>query len=61
MLQPNNKNCVNFQAYPKYEFEYKVDDHHTGDHKIQHEHRDGHKSESKYSTHIDHIVPHHHH
>ncbi|KAJ8732887.1 hypothetical protein PYW07_015486 [Mythimna separata] len=31
---------VDYYAYPKYKFEYKVDDDHTGDHKEQHEHRD---------------------
>ncbi|KAL0840212.1 hypothetical protein ABMA28_015501 [Loxostege sticticalis] len=30
-----------YYAHPKYEFEYKVEDPHTGDHKTQHEHRDG--------------------
>ncbi|KAK9739577.1 hypothetical protein QE152_g8892 [Popillia japonica] len=28
-------------AYPKYQFEYGVQDHHTGDQKSQHEIRDG--------------------
>ncbi|KAG6464876.1 hypothetical protein O3G_MSEX014783, partial [Manduca sexta] len=28
-------------AHPKYEFEYSVEDSHTGDHKSQHESRDG--------------------
>ncbi|XP_039748554.1 cuticle protein 8-like [Pararge aegeria] len=28
-------------AYPKYDFAYSVDDPHTGDHKAQHESRDG--------------------
>ncbi|KPJ09770.1 Cuticle protein [Papilio machaon] len=41
-------------THPKYEFEYKVEDHHTGDIKSQHEHRDGHKSESGYSWHDPH-------
>ncbi|KAG6464866.1 hypothetical protein O3G_MSEX014775 [Manduca sexta] len=30
-----------YYTYPKYDFEYKVDDPHTGDHKSQHESRDG--------------------
>ncbi|CAB0004811.1 unnamed protein product [Nesidiocoris tenuis] len=33
--------CSHFQAHPKYEFEYKVHDPHTGDIKEQKEHRDG--------------------
>lgn len=32
---------VIFQAYPKYKFSYGVNDPHTGDHKSQHEERDG--------------------
>ncbi|KAH9643772.1 hypothetical protein HF086_010482 [Spodoptera exigua] len=35
----------------KYEFEYQVKDPHTGDHKYQHEHRDGHKVKGVYSLH----------
>lgn len=30
-----------FQAYPKYTFDYSVNDPHTGDHKNQWETRDG--------------------
>lgn len=30
-----------YYSHPKYEFEYGVKDAHTGDHKSQHEHRDG--------------------
>ncbi|KAJ8731867.1 hypothetical protein PYW08_014597 [Mythimna loreyi] len=33
--------AVDYYAYPKYEFGYKVEDLHTGDIKSQHEHRDG--------------------
>ncbi|XP_047986433.1 histidine-rich glycoprotein-like [Leguminivora glycinivorella] len=40
-----------YYAYPKYEFEYKVDDPHTGDHKTQHEHRDGDVVKGFYSLH----------
>lgn len=32
---------VNYVAHPKYEFSYGVEDHHTGDHHGQKEHRDG--------------------
>ncbi|XP_068630577.1 adult-specific cuticular protein ACP-22-like [Battus philenor] len=45
---------VDYYTHPKYEFEYKVEDHHTGDIKSQHEHRDGHNSESGYSWHDPH-------
>ncbi|XP_075971027.1 uncharacterized protein LOC142973275 [Anticarsia gemmatalis] len=38
-------------THPKYEFEYKVDDEHTGDHKSQHEHRDGDVVKGYYSLH----------
>ncbi|XP_028168297.1 histidine-rich glycoprotein-like [Ostrinia furnacalis] len=40
-----------YKAYPKYEFEYKVEDKHTGDHKTQHEHRDGDDVKGFYSLH----------
>ncbi|CAH2075420.1 unnamed protein product, partial [Iphiclides podalirius] len=40
-----------FQTHPKYEFEYKVEDHHTGDRKSQHEHRDGDAVKGGYSLH----------
>lgn len=46
---PNN--IAIFQAHPKYEFEYKVEDPHTGDNKYQHESRDGDKVEGVYSLH----------
>ncbi|XP_063379083.1 histidine-rich glycoprotein-like [Cydia fagiglandana] len=42
---------VDYYTHPKYEFEYKVDDHHTGDHKTQHEHRDGDVVKGFYSLH----------
>ncbi|PZC78974.1 hypothetical protein B5X24_HaOG216925 [Helicoverpa armigera] len=38
-------------THPKYEFEYKVEDSHTGDHKSQHEHRDGDVVKGHYSLH----------
>ncbi|CAG9138485.1 unnamed protein product [Plutella xylostella] len=40
-----------YHAYPKYEFEYKVSDPHTGDHKSQHESRDGDVVKGSYSLH----------
>ncbi|XP_075970778.1 uncharacterized protein LOC142973107 [Anticarsia gemmatalis] len=40
-----------YYTHPKYEFEYKVDDEHTGDHKSQHEHRDGDVVKGYYSLH----------
>ncbi|XP_026739719.1 uncharacterized histidine-rich protein DDB_G0274557-like [Trichoplusia ni] len=52
---------VDYYAPAKYEFEYKVDDPHTGDHKSHHEERHDHDTKTKYSAHIDHIIPHHHH
>lgn len=32
---------VDYYSHPKYEYKYGVDDPHTGDHKAQHEERDG--------------------
>nr|XP_053602882.1 adult-specific cuticular protein ACP-20-like [Plodia interpunctella] len=43
--------AVDYYAYPKYEFEYKVSDPHTGDHKTQHEIRDGDHVKGYYSLH----------
>ncbi|KPI97777.1 Cuticle protein 19 [Papilio xuthus] len=40
-----------YYTHPKYEFEYKVEDHHTGDIKSQHEHRDGDVVKGGYSLH----------
>ncbi|XP_063890479.1 cuticle protein 7-like isoform X1 [Helicoverpa armigera] len=40
-----------YYTHPKYEFEYKVEDSHTGDHKSQHEHRDGDVVKGHYSLH----------
>ncbi|XP_026740115.1 histidine-rich glycoprotein-like [Trichoplusia ni] len=40
-----------YYTHPKYEFEYKVEDWHTGDHKSQHEHRDGDVVKGHYSLH----------
>ncbi|XP_063621399.1 histidine-rich glycoprotein-like isoform X1 [Cydia splendana] len=40
-----------YYAHPKYEFEYKVEDPHTGDRKSQHESRDGDVVKGYYSLH----------
>ncbi|CAG9784939.1 unnamed protein product [Diatraea saccharalis] len=40
-----------YYAYPKYAFEYSVEDPHTGDHKTQHETRDGDVVKGFYSLH----------
>ncbi|CAH2107142.1 unnamed protein product [Euphydryas editha] len=40
-----------YYAHPKYEFEYQVQDHHTGDIKSQHEARDGDQVTGSYSLH----------
>ncbi|XP_028168305.1 histidine-rich glycoprotein-like [Ostrinia furnacalis] len=40
-----------YYAYPKYDFEYKVEDKHTGDLKTQHETRDGDVVKGYYSLH----------
>ncbi|CAH0557233.1 unnamed protein product [Brassicogethes aeneus] len=40
---------VDYYAYPKYEFKYGVQDPHTGDHKTQHEVRDGDVVKGSYS------------
>ncbi|XP_063379438.1 histidine-rich glycoprotein-like [Cydia fagiglandana] len=40
-----------YYAHPKYEFEYKVEDPHTGDKKSQHEARDGDLVKGYYSLH----------
>ncbi|CAH2230486.1 jg18589 [Pararge aegeria aegeria] len=42
---------VDYYAHPKYEFEYKVEDHHTGDIKSQHETRDGDVVKGYYALH----------
>ncbi|CAK1604399.1 unnamed protein product [Parnassius mnemosyne] len=44
-------NHLDYFTHPKYEFHYKVEDHHTGDHKSQHEHRDGDIVKGGYSLH----------
>ncbi|XP_061709484.1 histidine-rich glycoprotein-like [Cydia pomonella] len=42
---------VDYYTHPKYEFKYEVEDKHTGDHKTQHEHRDGDILKGFYSLH----------
>ncbi|XP_026740102.1 cuticle protein 19-like, partial [Trichoplusia ni] len=42
---------VDYYTHPKYKFEYKVKNPHTGDHKIHHEHRDGDSVKGEYSFH----------
>ncbi|KAG8237001.1 hypothetical protein J437_LFUL017417 [Ladona fulva] len=45
------KKSRSFQAYPKYQFSYGVNDPHTGDIKNQHEERDGDFVKGSYSLH----------
>ncbi|KAJ0179789.1 hypothetical protein K1T71_004380 [Dendrolimus kikuchii] len=40
-----------YYTHPKFEFDYKVEDHHTGDIKSQHEHRDGDVVKGYYALH----------
>ncbi|KAJ8731865.1 hypothetical protein PYW08_014595 [Mythimna loreyi] len=40
---------IDYYAYPKYQYEYKVEDPHTGDNKFQHEFRDGDVVKGVYS------------
>ncbi|KAL0892008.1 hypothetical protein ABMA27_015233 [Loxostege sticticalis] len=47
----HNDHHEEYYAYPKYEFEYKVEDPHTGDNKYQHETRDGDVVKGVYSLH----------
>ncbi|CAK1553792.1 unnamed protein product [Leptosia nina] len=42
---------IDYYAYPKYQYEYKVEDPHTGDNKFQHEVRDGDSVKGVYSLH----------
>ncbi|KAL4710426.1 hypothetical protein ACJJTC_008828 [Scirpophaga incertulas] len=44
-------NHHDYYSHPKYEFEYKVEDPHTGDKKSQHESRDGDTVRGVYSLH----------
>ncbi|XP_047986056.1 extensin-3-like [Leguminivora glycinivorella] len=49
--QPHQEHYEDYYAHPKYEFEYKVEDPHTGDKKAQHEARDGDVVKGYYSLH----------
>ncbi|XP_058446595.1 cuticle protein 19-like [Malaya genurostris] len=40
-VEEGQHELVEHDAYPKYKYEYGVEDPHTGDHKSQWEHRDG--------------------
>ncbi|XP_031769470.2 putative mediator of RNA polymerase II transcription subunit 12 [Galleria mellonella] len=42
---------IDYYAHPKYQYEYKVEDPHTGDNKFQHEVRDGDVVKGVYSFH----------
>ncbi|CAF4898542.1 unnamed protein product [Pieris macdunnoughi] len=42
---------IDYHTHPKYEFDYKVVDHHTGDIKSQQEHRDGDVVRGAYALH----------
>ncbi|KAL3283001.1 hypothetical protein HHI36_006158 [Cryptolaemus montrouzieri] len=45
----NDGHAVDYYAHPKYEFNYGVQDPHTGDHKFQQESRDGDVVKGSYS------------
>ncbi|CAG4941727.1 unnamed protein product [Parnassius apollo] len=45
----SHEDLVDYYAYPKYQYEYKVEDPHTGDNKFQHEIRDGDNVKGVYS------------
>ncbi|XP_045446366.1 cuticle protein 19-like [Melitaea cinxia] len=47
----NSYEHQDYYAHPKYEFQYQVADHHTGDIKSQHEARDGDHVTGSYSLH----------
>ncbi|KAB0798058.1 hypothetical protein PPYR_09051 [Photinus pyralis] len=47
----HHEHAVDYYAHPKYEFNYGVADGHTGDHKSQHEVRDGDAVHGEYSLH----------
>ncbi|CAH2075423.1 unnamed protein product, partial [Iphiclides podalirius] len=51
MAMPSGEKARREATHPKYEFDYKVEDHHTGDIKSQHEHRDGDAVKGVYSLH----------
>ncbi|XP_068630557.1 uncharacterized protein [Battus philenor] len=45
----SHEELIDYYAYPKYQYEYKVEDPHTGDNKFQHEIRDGDSVKGVYS------------
>ncbi|XP_046960813.1 cuticle protein 8-like [Vanessa cardui] len=47
----NGHEHQDYYSHPKYEFQYNVEDHHTGDIKSQHETRDGDHVTGSYSLH----------
>ncbi|KAG7299812.1 hypothetical protein JYU34_016822 [Plutella xylostella] len=47
----DDEHHVDYYAYPKYQYEYKVEDPHTGDNKFQQESRDGDVVKGVYSLH----------
>ncbi|XP_026751404.2 cuticle protein 8-like [Galleria mellonella] len=47
----HEENHVDYYAIPKYAYEYKIEDPHTGDNKYQHETRDGDVVKGVYSLH----------
>ncbi|PZC79472.1 hypothetical protein B5X24_HaOG216355 [Helicoverpa armigera] len=49
--ESHHEHHVDYYAHPKYEYEYKVEDPHTGDKKFQHESRDGDVVKGVYSLH----------
>lgn len=49
IILPRVLTCRIIQAHPKYDFAYSVADPHTGDHKSQHESRDGDAVHGYYS------------
>ncbi|XP_048484907.1 cuticle protein 19-like [Plutella xylostella] len=46
---PSHDEHVDYHAHPKYDYSYSVSDPHTGDHKTQHEARDGDVVKGEYS------------
>ncbi|RVE52455.1 hypothetical protein evm_002849 [Chilo suppressalis] len=48
---PSEDEPVDYYAHPKYQYEYNVEDPHTGDNKYQHEFRDGDVVRGVYSLH----------
>ncbi|KAG8236740.1 hypothetical protein J437_LFUL016995 [Ladona fulva] len=51
VLAGHGAHAVDYYAHPHYQFNYGVEDHHTGDIKSQHEERDGDVVKGQYSLH----------